>query len=214
LHNVELMGATPTIYARSRDRRRAYTSNRAPLLQTPELFKNAQAILLVEGVHNALQRQASRETVIANPRGQPLTPNEVLTLLAPYIISYPSTNIVLPFTPFPPLTVIHPEFGPFKQNAPIALFIPRNSTLAETFFVTFLSGTNTKAQFPFDINRKTNTFKADVGRNMAGQTYVFVSNSSSNRTFSESDILFGPAVIEVAPLPRNISAFDNLETRN
>jgi hypothetical protein len=27
LHNVELMGATPTIYARSRDRWRAYTSN-------------------------------------------------------------------------------------------------------------------------------------------------------------------------------------------
>jgi hypothetical protein len=27
LHNVELMGATPTIYARSRDRRRADTSN-------------------------------------------------------------------------------------------------------------------------------------------------------------------------------------------
>jgi hypothetical protein len=28
LHNVELMGATPTIYARSRDRWRAYTSNK------------------------------------------------------------------------------------------------------------------------------------------------------------------------------------------
>jgi hypothetical protein len=28
LHNVELMGATPAIYARSRDRWRAYTSNK------------------------------------------------------------------------------------------------------------------------------------------------------------------------------------------
>jgi hypothetical protein len=76
--------------------------------------------------------------------------------------------------------------------------------------VTFISGTNTKTSLPVDIDLAQGTFKAATGDNMAGQTYVIVSNTNTNGSLTDSDIIFGPAAIEVVPLPRNISAFDNL----
>jgi hypothetical protein len=42
--NVELMGATPTIYARSRDRWRAYTSNTSICTENLDAIKRGQVI--------------------------------------------------------------------------------------------------------------------------------------------------------------------------
>jgi hypothetical protein len=174
------------------------------------LSENAENILPIEGVHNALQRAEAGQNIISNPRGQPLTPNQVTTLLAPFIASCPSTNTVLSFTAFPPLVALQP--GPFVQRKLATFVVPKAqaSKLPSPFFVTFISGTNTKTSLPVDIDLAQGTFKAAIGDNMAGQTYVIVSNTNTNGSLTDSDIVFGPAAIEVVPLPRNISAFDNL----
>jgi hypothetical protein len=172
-------------------------------LQTPQLINNAEAILASNGMHNAIQRGESGLTILANPRGQALTADEVTTLLAPFILSCPSSNMVNS-TAFPALSTNATR--PVKQGDLLSFSIP-NGTLPSTFFVTFLSGLNVKTSFPTSI--EGNTFKAPVGSNMAGQTYVVVSNVNSNGTLNDTDILFGPTTIEVLPLPRNISAFDS-----
>lgn len=43
------------------------------------------------------------------------------------------------------------------------------------------------------------TIKASVPNGVMGQTYVFVSSSDVEGTFDDSKVLFGPAVLEVAP---------------
>lgn len=174
------------------------------LLQTPELNRNAEAILAVDAMHTAIQRAEAGLVILANPRKQPITPNQVSTLLAPFIISCASSNMPNGSHPFPPLQV--DAHGIFKQLSLLPLSIT-NGELPSTFFATFISGDNVKTSFPTHIDGRT--FKAPVGENMAGQTYVVVSNVNNNGTLDDSNIVFGPTVFEAEPLPRNISAFDS-----
>lgn len=174
------------------------------LITTPELSRNAEAILAVDGMHTAIQRAEAGKVILANPRKQPLTPNQLGTLLAPFIVSCPSSNMANSSQAFPPLQVNASK--PLKQLSLLPLSIT-NGALPASFFVTFISGDNVKTSFPTQI--ETRTLKAPVGANMAGQTYVVISNVNTNGTLDDSNILFGPTVIEVDPLPRNISAFDS-----
>ncbi|KAJ9603185.1 hypothetical protein H2200_012480 [Cladophialophora chaetospira] len=180
----------------------------APLLHIAELIANSQAILTDDAMAQAIQRQAAGVTILGNPRGQVLSPNETTTLLAPFIISCPSSNMPLPLVASPRLTVT--QKGPFKQNQLIS-FSVGNGTLPSSFFVMYISGDNTKSVFPTNV--RNNTFKAPTGSNMAGQTYVFVSSINTNAAGafeqSEAGILFGPTVIEMLPLSRNATVFDS-----
>lgn len=180
----------------------------APLLSIAQLIANSQAVLADDAMAQAIQRQAAGVTILGNPRGQGLGPNETTTLLAPFIISCPSSNMPLPLVAFPPLTVT--QSGPFKQNQLIS-FSVGNGTLPRSFFVTYISGDNTKSVFPTNI--RNITFEAPTGSNMAGQTYAFVSSINTNTSGefkqSEAGILFGPTVIEMLPLSRNVTVFDS-----
>ncbi len=46
---------------------------------------------------------------------------------------------------------------------------------------------------------------AKIPAGLAGQTYVFVTKSDVETTFSDSAVLFGPAIIEVLPAPPAIN---------
>lgn len=182
----------------------------ASLLTITGLIDNSQGILTDVAMAAAIQRQAANKTILGNPRGQVLSPNETTTLLAPFNVSCPATNMALPLVTFPPLNITSAATRPFRQNASIS-FTVGNGTLPPSFFVTYISGLNTKSVIPTNISR--NTFSAPVGDNMAGQTYVFVSSNNTNATGAfetiEPDILFGPTVLEVQPLPRNVTLFDS-----
>lgn len=47
------------------------------------------------------------------------------------------------------------------------------------------------------INGKT--VSAPIPAGVSGQTYVFITSKSENATVPDADILFGPAILEVAP---------------
>jgi hypothetical protein len=178
------------------------------LLTVTQLIDNAQSILTADAMAQAIQRQAAGLTILANPRGQQLSPNETTTLLAPFIVGCPPPTTPLGLVAFPPLQVT--QTGPFKQNQVIS-FSVSNGTLPSSFFVTYISGDNTKSVFPKSV--RNNTFTAPTGDNMSGQTYVVVSDVNTNATGAfqqlDGDTLFGPTVIEMLPLGRNVTLFDS-----
>lgn len=63
-------------------------------------------------------------------------------------------------------------------------------------FVTFVSGL-VITSVPAEISG--NTVTAAIPDTVSGQTYVFISSSDQETTFSDKAVLFGPAIIEVAP---------------
>ena len=46
---------------------------------------------------------------------------------------------------------------------------------------------------------------AQIPAGIAGQTYVFVTKSDVETTFDDSQVLFGPAILEVNPPPPQIN---------
>lgn len=63
-------------------------------------------------------------------------------------------------------------------------------------FVTFASGLSVAS---VEGTIKDNTVVASIPAIAQGQTYVFITNKSENATVADADVLFGPAIIEVAP---------------
>jgi len=63
-------------------------------------------------------------------------------------------------------------------------------------YVTFASGLAV-ISVQGSINDKT--VSAAIPAGVSGQTYVFITNKSENATVADADILFGPAILEVAP---------------
>ena len=69
-------------------------------------------------------------------------------------------------------------------------------------YVTFVSGLNV-VSVPGTINGADIT--ATIPSIAMGQTYVFVTNTNIEGTFSDAAVLFGPAVLEVYPPPPTIN---------
>jgi hypothetical protein len=188
-------------------------SDGTTLLTVNSLIEESAEFTTAIAMGNAVNRALANLTVVANPRGQSASPNEVTTIIQPFIGSCPSTNLQLPITAFPPLTVT--STGPFKQGQLVGFSVPNNLTLPPTsaMFVTFFSGGNTKTSVPVFSGNSTHTFSAAVGNNMAGSTFVVLSVVNDNSTTLpdfEPGIIAGPSLpIEVLPLTRNATVFDS-----
>lgn len=170
----------------------AYTGG-AGLITSKSYLTVAAAILAVEAEHTAMQRGALNEVPAANPFATPLDPTSVFTLAASFIVSCPKTNAALPFTPFPGLTYVstsQPCWAGSTISLKAAASIPAHS------YVTFVSGLSV-VSVPGTINGQT--ISAAVPSVAQGQTYVFVTKSDVETTFSDSAVLFGPAIVEVTP---------------
>ena len=89
---------------------------------------------------------------------------------------------------------------PVKQACAAALGSTYTFTAASTIpagsYVTFASGLTVVSEYG-SINGKT--VSAAIPAGVSGQTYVFITSKSENATVPDSDILFGPAILEVAP---------------
>jgi hypothetical protein len=197
----------------------------APLITSKAYLTVAGSILVTEAKHTSYQRAAIGEIAIANPYGTPLDPTSVYTLAAAFIKSCPSTNAALPFKPFPSLSVTPAEHkrsllnlnldshkwskteGKPYLSEPAAPALPCGgstvsftaaSEIPEGSYVTFVNGlgvTSVKGQ----VHGKT--ISAEIPKTVEGQAYVFVSKKDVETTFDDSAVVFGPAILEVAPQP-------------
>lgn len=77
----------------------------APLITSKDYLTVAASILVTESLHTSLQRNAINEVIVGTPYGTPLDPTSVYTLAAMFITGCPSSNMALPFTPYPTLTL-------------------------------------------------------------------------------------------------------------
>lgn len=197
----------------------------APLITSKAYLTVAGSILVTEAKHTSYQRAAIGEIAIANPYGTPLDPTSVYTLAAAFIKSCPSTNAALPFKPFPSLAVTPAESkdkrtllnlnlgshehheedpkpylsGPEAPALPCAgstVSFTAASHIPEGSYVTFVNGLGV-VSVKGEIH--DNMISAEIPDTVEGQAYVFVSSKDVQTTFDDSAVVFGPAILEVAP---------------
>ncbi|KAM0717849.1 hypothetical protein Q7P37_006181 [Cladosporium fusiforme] len=199
----------------------------APLITSKEYLSVAGSILVAEALHTSLQRVAVGEVASANPYGTALDPTSVYTLAAAFIKSCPDSNAALPFKPFPELSVVAktcpgkghrsrdlslkiglPSLSRYgKQQQAKACPLPRASEKVEFSaakavpkgsYVTFVSGLSV-VSVKAEIKGKIAT--AAIPAVAEGQTYVFITSKDVEGSLDDTAILFGPAILEVAPQP-------------
>jgi len=166
----------------------------AGLITSKEYLGVAGSILVTESLHTALQRFNLGEIAPASPYGTALGLNDVYTMAAAFIKSCPSSNPPLPVKAFPTLT---PTQGiPASVGNPFTFSV--KGSLPSSFFVTFVSGLDV-ASVP--STEQGGMISAKIPAIAMGQTYVFITSSSTNMTVTDNIVLFGPTTIEVTPSP-------------
>jgi Ferritin-like domain len=162
------------------------------VLTSKDILTAASAILIAEGLHQGIQRQGLNQVASANNVGSPASPTAVFTLASAFIGTCPSTNMALPFTPFPTLTAVQTEA--IAPNA-TAMFTV-GGAVAEPFFMTFVSGLDTISVPGTNAN---GMLIAQIPAKTSGQTYAFVTKEATTGAIQDSEVLFGPAILEVTP---------------
>jgi Ferritin-like domain len=164
----------------------------AAIVTSKDILIAAGAILVAEGLHQGIQRQGLQQAPSANIVGTPASPNAVFTLASAFIGSCPSSNMALPFKAFPTLTAT--QTGATAPNA-TAMFTV-GGAVSEPFFMTFVSGLDTISVPGKNAN---GMLTAEIPAKMQGQTYAFVTKSEATGAIEDSQVLFGPAILEVTP---------------
>ncbi|CUM66786.1 uncharacterized protein PRCAT00004468001 [Priceomyces carsonii] len=163
----------------------------APLVTSKSYLTYAASVLVTEALHQSELRSAVGEVASANPFGTAMGINAVYTIASGFISDCPSTNAALPVKSYKALTVNQGE--PISTSSNVTF--TANGTLPDNCFVTYVSGLDV---LPVSGNIDGNNIVASVPMNVTGQSYAFItSDSSANLT--DSNILFGPAIIEVTP---------------
>lgn len=169
----------------------------APVISSKDILSVAAAVVVSEGIHQGVHRQALGEASSANIAGTALDPNAIFTLASTFIVSCPDTNAALPFQAFSQLNAITAQ--PNAVNA-VQIFSVAES-LPETFFVTFVSGLDTTSVAG---TLQGGLIAATVPATAQGPTYAFITSTQANGTIQDSQVLFGPAVLEITPGPPTI----------
>ncbi len=183
----------------------------APLITNKQYLTVAGSILAVEALHTSMQREAIGEIPMANPFETPLDPTSVYTLAAAFIKSCPSSNAPLGFTAFPGLTYdgksctceepVCSNKGKSSSCRPPSSGASVKFTAAKKIpagsYVTFVNGLTVTSVKGTISNKKDIT--ATIPTGLGGQTYVFVTKSDVETTFDDSQVLFGPSILEVNP---------------
>jgi hypothetical protein len=143
----------------------------------------AGAILVTEALHQSTQRGAIGEIPMANVFGTPMGLNAVYTIASAFIVSCPSTNVALPVTAYPTLTLVSGE--PTAPNATI--FVEPETSLSGTVYATFVSGVDI---LPVSATASGSMFTAVVPEGVSGQSYVFLTSDNSGN-LTDSSILAG-----------------------
>jgi hypothetical protein len=164
----------------------------APSVMSKDYLGIAGSILAAEALHTSVQRLALGKIASASPYGSALVPNGAYSIASTFIASCPSSNAKLPFTAFPSLATVR---DPETESAGVLRFAP-SKAIPKDSFLTYVNGLTTKSVKPHSFDETS--FGANVPEDISGQTYVFVT-SSNVTSVMDSNILFGPAIIELAP---------------
>jgi hypothetical protein len=164
----------------------------AQALTDKSILTAAAAILAAEGLHQGIQRASLQQAVSANVVGTPASPTAIFTLAAAFLKSCPSTNTALPFTAFPTLTTM--QTGGTAPNATVMFSV--GGPVAEPFFLTFVSGLDTISVPGKNAN---GMLTAEIPAKTQGQTYAFVTKEAARGAIQDSQVLFGPVILEVTP---------------
>jgi hypothetical protein len=170
----------------------------AAIVTDKDLLTAAAAILVAEGLHQGIQRQGLGQVASANIVGTPASPSTVFTLASAFIVSCPAENIELPFQAFPTLTAV--QTGPTAPNATVML--TTDNAVEEPFFITFVSGIDT---ISVPGKNAQGMLMAQVPAKTQGQSYAFVTNEEAKGAIQDSQVVAGPAILEVTP---DAPAFD------
>ncbi|MCJ1329078.1 hypothetical protein MMC10_005755 [Thelotrema lepadinum] len=166
----------------------------APLVQDKANLAVAGSILVTEALHTALQRQGSNLAPAANAFGTGLGANEVFTLAAAFITSCPSSNSPLPFKAFPTLTAS--TSNAYLAGTTVSFSTQATWSSGSSVFMTFINGL-TVVSVPMAGGNTNGT--AQMPSSISGQTYVLMTNSAVTSAVNDSQVIAGPAVIEVSP---------------
>ena len=173
-------------------------SGSAVAIKSKDLLTAAAAILVTEGLHQGIQRQGLKQPASGNVVGTPASPTAIFTLASAFIGKCPSTNIALPFTAFP--TLMSAQTGVVAPNSNAMFSV--GGAVAEPFFMTFVSGIDTISVPGKNAN---GMLTAQIPAKTSGQTYAFVTKQAATGALRDSQVLFGPAILEVMP---NAPTFD------
>ena len=172
----------------------------APAISSKDILTKAGAILVSEGLHQGVQRQGLNQTASANIVGTPVGPNSVFTLASAFIASCPSSNPPLPFKAFPSLSAV--TKGAVQKQTQFQFTAPQGSQIPNPMFVTFVSGLDTVSVIGSNQN---GMLSATIPAKTEGQTYVFMTNNGAvGGQLQDSQILMGPALVEVLPDPPSL----------
>jgi Ferritin-like domain len=164
----------------------------AAVVTSKDILTAAAAILVSEGLHQGIQRQSLQQVASANIVGTPASPNAIFTLASAFIASCPSTNMALPFKAFPNLTTT--QTGVTAPNATV--MFTAGGDVPDSFFMTFVSGIDT---ISVQGRKEGGMVSATIPAKTQGQSYAFVTKTEAKGAVQDSQVLFGPAILEVTP---------------
>lgn len=167
----------------------------APVVQSKTVLAAAGGVLVSEGIHQGVHRQALGEVSSANIAGTALSPNSVLTIASPFLAACPPTNAPLPFKANAILNSV--TASPVAPNA--TQVFDAGGPVPGSFFVTYVSGLS--AVSVSGANVDGGKIQAIVPTQAQGQSYVFITNSQvqMGQSLQDTQVMFGPAIIEVTP---------------
>jgi len=168
----------------------------APAVQSKDYLAIAGSILVTEAIHTGLTRFNNGQVGPGGPYGTGLAPNEVYTLAAAFIKSCPKNNYKLPFKAFPTLTAQVGDLSQVGQTHITQFSVDASKVPSGDYFLTFVSGldvTSVKAT----KDKKAGYYTAAVPETTFGQTYVLLTKNDANGTVADSNVVAGPAILEV-----------------
>lgn len=161
----------------------------SPLVTSKDYLTAAASILATEAIHQSAARNAVGELPMANPFGTPMGLNAVYTIASGFITKCPSSNAALPVMAYKGLTVSNQ--GPFSTGQSISFMV--DGDLPSECYVTYVSGLDV---LPVNATMSGKMINSSLPKEVSGQSYAFVTSDMSGN-LTDSNILFGPAILEV-----------------
>ncbi|CAL5869070.1 uncharacterized protein PFLUO_LOCUS3298 [Penicillium psychrofluorescens] len=169
----------------------------------------AGSILTVEARHSAYLRAALGEAASPDPFDSPLDFNEVYTVASPFIVSCPSSNVMLPVKAFPSLTMTSTAAAMTGSKVQVTVGSGFDMSMnTKDLYAAFVTVTGPVwAPLSFMGNGK---FSVTIPAGVAGQSYVVLTKGNSQAT--DDNIVAGPAIIEIGPMVGSMNDCGNKTT--
>lgn len=163
----------------------------SPMVTSKQYLTAAASILATEALHQSAARNAIGEVPMSNPFGTPMALNAIYSIASGFIADCPSSNAELPVMAYKGLNVT--QGMPVAANSTVTFMA--DGDVPSSFYVTFVSGLDV---LPMTGDMESGMIKVDIPWEVSGQSYAFITSDNS-RNLTDSNILFGPAILEVTP---------------